>query len=173
MNEYDVVEKVLREAVPDATEAQIHHQLEYIPVYLSARDRTYHIDSAGQKATFLGPFKGMDKALRPKIMGALATYLNDRVTELATRVRDALTRLNATGHSLWLRRDKRYPVRSEFLGLKVRIHGSGEEFVLAGPYYDKVAFLEGGDGSDLEEAAAKRRANLLLWRQERERCSKK
>lgn len=161
---YDVIARVLRESVPEATENQVYHQLEYINVYL--QEEGYEVHSG---SSFLGPFRSKEGELRSKIEEALRGYYTEVTERLAGRVTCALYSMNAVGHTLWLREDKHYPVRGNFMGLRVRIHKGGEEFILSRAECNKVAFLEGGDGQDFEDAMARRRANILRWRREREK----
>ena len=129
----DVIEKVLREAVPTASDNQVDHQMEYLDARLD--EGGYLLCGSGNDApTYLHAFYGRGDELTPKLQRALDLHYAEVSRHLVQRVTKAVETLAAQkvpADSLWLPASKEYPLRGGFLGLDVRRHKSEEEFVMS------------------------------------------
>lgn len=129
----DVVLNVLKQ-IPGVDDGQVYHQLEYLRVRLE--NGSYQLKGScwGEEPHLIGPFAGMEDTIFPRIQKALDGYFKERFDDLIRRVSTAMLTLMKQSFPpthLWLDNRKRYPIKDQFLNMRVRYHNNDEEFVVS------------------------------------------
>jgi len=134
---YNVMFKVLQEHVPEASEDQLHHQLEYLGIRVEEGSIVLIGGSYASQPSFVGPFYRKEKELKDLILQRLKKAYEKKIGSLNVRVVNAIHELKddaAVPDSIWLRSDtvQLLPLGHRFfLDLRIHIHGAKEEFVMA------------------------------------------
>jgi hypothetical protein len=136
-----VMARALHLAVPEATDDQIHHQLEYLSIQLDMNTETGQCTTVlrgatyNEEPTFLHAFYGQDDKLTAQLTEAVQEWYDIQVSQLTRRVVEVgrtLANANVKPESLWLpRRYQELLPHQILLGLELRFHDYPDEFVCA------------------------------------------
>lgn len=144
MTTNDIIERILRKAVPEVSNEHIYHQMEYLRARIG--NNTYELrGSFGNIAAFIRPFYGMSAELVPLIEEALDRHYHTTLLEFSHSVMEVISHLQfqkITPDTLWLSEKKEHPINmSHYLGLKVIYHKGDDEFITALDYERAVRLL--------------------------------